>query len=257
MHKEGVSESKKQEIDTYETLQEKALEMKNSIQQTETDINASILAMNEAKKLAANDIDDLDSFMDNLSKTEKGSGGKEKISKLKQLLQTQQNELRRIEKLMNIAKPTEMPKLSSAVKIGTKGVMIGKRYGLGKTVRTINPITEHKVETPKAVSIASPSLPTLTDEDKVTHEESKSMELDDSEKVPEKTNTKKKKKKQRNAHLKATLLQDSNVTVEQSLDDESKIPGDYDASDEKYATWVPPSNQTGDGRTSLNEKLGY
>ena len=83
------------------------------------------------------------------------------------------------------------------------------------------------------------------------------MELDDSEKVPEKTNAKKKKKKQRNAHLKATLLQDSNVAVEQTLNDESKIPGDYDASDEKYATWVPPSNQTGDGRTSLNEKLGY
>ena len=180
MHKEGVSESQKQEVDTYETLQEKALEMKNSIQQTETDINASILAMNEAKKLATNDIDDLDSFMDNLSKTEKGSGGKEKISKLKQLLQTQQNELRRIERLMNIAKPTEMPKLSSAVKIGTKGVMIGKRYGLGKTVRTINSITEPKtsvpkVETPKTVAIVSPPsprLPTLTDEDKVTQEES-------------------------------------------------------------------------------------
>ena len=27
--------------------------------------------------------------------------------------------------------------------------------------------------------------------------------------------------------------------------------------DEKYQTWVPPKGQTGDGRTSLNDKLGY
>ena len=27
--------------------------------------------------------------------------------------------------------------------------------------------------------------------------------------------------------------------------------------DEKYQTWVPPTGQTGDGRTSLNDKLGY
>ncbi|XP_050312819.1 kanadaptin-like isoform X2 [Anthonomus grandis grandis] len=30
-----------------------------------------------------------------------------------------------------------------------------------------------------------------------------------------------------------------------------------DASKENYSMWVPPTDQTGDGRTSLNEKLGY
>ena len=27
--------------------------------------------------------------------------------------------------------------------------------------------------------------------------------------------------------------------------------------DSKYDVWLPPSNQSGDGKTSLNEKLGY
>ena len=27
--------------------------------------------------------------------------------------------------------------------------------------------------------------------------------------------------------------------------------------DSKYDVWVPPQNQSGDGKTSLNEKLGY
>lgn len=37
----------------------------------------------------------------------------------------------------------------------------------------------------------------------------------------------------------------------QDVDDE-----DYEAS-EKYAKWLPPENQTGDGFTKLNEKFGY
>lgn len=36
-----------------------------------------------------------------------------------------------------------------------------------------------------------------------------------------------------------------------------EIKYDYDESDPKYSTWVPPTNQRGDGKTALNEKLGY
>ncbi|KAL8590306.1 hypothetical protein ACOMHN_006422 [Nucella lapillus] len=32
---------------------------------------------------------------------------------------------------------------------------------------------------------------------------------------------------------------------------------DYDDSDPNYAMWMPPKDQSGDGRTSLNDKLGY
>ena len=43
-------------------------------------------------------------------------------------------------------------------------------------------------------------------------------------------------------------------------DDDAEGEGDYGAThakDPKYATWTPPVGQTGDGRTALNDKLGY
>lgn len=36
-----------------------------------------------------------------------------------------------------------------------------------------------------------------------------------------------------------------------------RTKAEYDASDPNYSVWVPPENQTGDGKTKLNEKLGY
>lgn len=38
---------------------------------------------------------------------------------------------------------------------------------------------------------------------------------------------------------------------------DKEVRYEYDASDPKYSTWVPPTDQKGDGKTSLNEKLGY
>lgn len=32
---------------------------------------------------------------------------------------------------------------------------------------------------------------------------------------------------------------------------------DQDVHSEDYSTWTPPQNQSGDGRTSLNDKYGY
>ena len=43
----------------------------------------------------------------------------------------------------------------------------------------------------------------------------------------------------------------------EEMEENPKVEGDYDTSDDKYATWMPPKGQTGDGKTSLNEKLGY
>ena len=47
--------------------------------------------------------------------------------------------------------------------------------------------------------------------------------------------------------------------VEADMEDEEEEKEQYYkvGMDSKYDVWVPPAGQTGDGRTSLNDKLGY
>jgi hypothetical protein len=46
-----------------------------------------------------------------------------------------------------------------------------------------------------------------------------------------------------------------NRQTEQQIDDIATVERRADPI--KFATWLPPTQQTGDGRTSLNDKLGY
>lgn len=39
--------------------------------------------------------------------------------------------------------------------------------------------------------------------------------------------------------------------------EQEKINYDQDIYTDNYSMWVPPQNQAGDGKTSLNEKYGY
>ena len=263
--------SKNNEVETYDTLREKYNEMKAKISEAELELKEAIQALSEVKRMEKDDgDDDLDSFMDNLKKIEKSSGGKEKVSKMKQSLLTQQNELRRIEKLINLAKPTPMPKLAVG-KAGSKGVMIGKRWGLGssKNIRTIKPIElpkinpEHQEKEPEQISQppmrTTPEEPLLKCEpsrDEVSTATEISIKDDDSCKPSFGDEEKDKEpKKKRRKHQKP-VLKYSDI-AKTALNDETKVPGEYDNSDEKYATWMPPTNQDGSGRTSLNDKLGY
>ena len=270
--------SKNTEVETYESLQDKHNKMKEKICETELDLKEQIEALSEAKKMQKDDGDDLDSFMDNLKKIE-NSGGKEKVSKMKQLLLTQQKELRRIEQLMNLAKPTQMPKLAIG-KSGTKGVMIGKRWGLGtsKSLRTIKPIdatksdNENLEKVPEQKSTAKgqtkskekeQTLQSITDVPVAVPEEPEELsskpaeikDIADESSIQSTEEQKSEQKKKRRKHQKPALKYSD--IAKTALNDETKVPGEYDTSDEKYATWMPPSNQDGSGRTSLNDKLGY
>ena len=37
----------------------------------------------------------------------------------------------------------------------------------------------------------------------------------------------------------------------------NQVYEEMSAQDDRYSAWLPPKNQTGDGRTNLNDKFGY
>ena len=101
-------------------------------------------------------------------------------------------------------------------------------------------------ESVREVGIKGPTLPPPTSD------ESKSKDKHDNDNNDEPVAKKKKKKHHRNKQ------RDKDDNLAES-DEKQKVPGDYESADRdpKFATWLPPANQTGDGRTSLNDKYGY
>ncbi len=297
MQMEGeVTENKS--VDTFETLTAKEADMVKTVAATEKKLKDAIAALAEAKKLDEAGDEDLDAYMAQLKKAEKGQGGKEAVSKLRQTLAGQQQELSRLRKLVEIARPTQMPKLQASSTKSAKSVMIGKRWGFGsaKNLRTVlqkqaatpqSPqakdvpeITETvadkksesdsgKIEGMEATNVINRSTaeelqkqqqsesvhevgmkgPTLPPP---TSDESKSKDKHDNDNNDEPVAKKKKKKHHRNKQ------RDKDDNLAES-DEKQKVPGDYESADRdpKFATWLPPANQTGDGRTSLNDKYGY
>ena len=239
--------------------------------------------------------------------------------------------MKKLEKLINIAKPTEMPKLSNQKSSSLlKGnVLIGKRWGLGgtksipktisakpkepvfenptkenTTIKDFNPPkcdsdddstadkTEKEVVSTNLIQksvtadekedkiidknpfekdhgsesfrIKGPTLPQTSDQTEereikiskgcvvgsFTDQTIEENTVEDSdEPLPKKPKKRRPKKYTKYENDKDDKNKDS--------DEDNKVEGDYDISDPKVATWLPPTNQTGDGRTSLNDKYGY
>ena len=274
-------------VDTYETLKEKLTTVQKAKAQTEAELAAAIQALNETKKLSQEqENDDLDTFMVNLQKTQKGQGGKESVSRLKQVLLSHSQEIKKLEKLIEITKPTQMPQLqldnspaSSKKGLLGKGVMIGKRWGLGsaKNIRTIQVVPKAKVQNEDPSDPSAPKKSPEVDASKDENHEEKQDGADPTDEVPQKeastqNHEMKSSKESTIEAVKGPSLPVSEMEIEEpkpakkkrprkreeiKIGDEEKVVGEYDVSDPKYATWIPPTNQSGDGRTSLNDKYGY
>lgn len=212
------------------------------------------------------------------------------MSRLRQLLAGQQQELVKLAKLVEFTRPTQLPTLQPKSKAS---VMIGKRWGFGgsatsKNLRIIQPsaakIFENSAEKAEIIEKSEAAFEVMSDiisdksdifqkmppkiepksqleqieeqiqtatqtqiQDQIQEQiQAKDQKIEESD--LEKSSKKKRKRRPKNQEINS----DNN-----EADFDKKVPGDYDTSDPKYATWVPPTGQSGDGRTSLNEKFGY
>ena len=72
------------------------------------------------------------------------------------------------------------------------------------------------------------------------------------EEVTEDTEVLKRKRGDRGSKRRAKAAEESDQTEVAEPKDSYRL-----GEDAKYDVWVPPQDQSGDGKTSLNEKLGY
>lgn len=210
-----------------------------------------------------------------LSKTGKGaSESKESISKLKLKLGSLRQELAKVERLIEIARPAKLPELKpastaapTASKLGKfSGIMVGKRKGGGisSTLRVLAAPTHPKPAAPNSVdekhfesdqmevSVKEKAPPAVAD---VTHHDEVPAKVDAS---PATEAPEVKDKKAFGMKLqpvrKPELAKKPVKPVMKRSSDEHDVPMHHEEEEE---VWVPPAGQTGDGRTALNDKFGY
>jgi hypothetical protein len=220
-----------------------------------------------------------------LSKTGKGeSASKENISKLKQKMNLLKQDLARINRLIEIARPAKMPDFkprpvdtNSASKLGKfSGIMVGKRKGSGiaTTLRTIDSTSKDKkpdlTGIKKVSEKVSEEIKKLTEDNppkvsKMSFSESVKKNCPTPEEVkikPPAVQTKKDEIPVFKPVIKPIKAMKMKLATLPPKSDDDKAsepkPEKYISHpEEEEEVWAPPSNQTGDGRTSLNDKFGY
>jgi len=316
-------------IETYDSLLKKHTEVENEIVKVEAQLKKAVEKKALAEKRSA--AGDLDSYLAELKKG--AQVDKETVTKLKVKVSELCKEKDKLVKMINIAKPTNLPDLqtSATVQKPKVGVMVGRRPGKGLGL-TAKMKTVSSESVPKPIVVKSDEIKVLEaflEKDEVETkmklgEEREIKPIGYDEKKPAKHEPSKKERigagdtasvvmkgPEIPAHIKEAMAQ--NLEAEESVKKqessvepsvENKVLGTLDVlsnhtevpdqefeseedkkrkrgdrgtkrnkkickeqdpedsfyklgEDRQYDVWLPPQGQTGDGKTSLNDKLGY
>ncbi|XP_043280168.1 kanadaptin isoform X2 [Venturia canescens] len=266
MRQAGKLEEK---VETYASLVEKHTSIVKKI----ADIEGRIKKSQKSKEdIETSNEDALDAFMSSLNSNVYDKAG---IRKMKLELQSLRKEEESLMKLVNITKPANLPTLTSqqcsddlpnftdenkSSKSSNKRFASSIKKSISKTeIDEVEPATRQSSK--EVPGIANSTTCLVEEESKIVElpvtenpEREESRPLNDdgavaSTEVKEKSDAELAKKKMKNMKR---MQQRAGKVVKEI----QKGYGD-ETFDEDYSMWLPPQNQSGDGKTSLNDKYGY
>lgn len=265
-----------EKIETYNSLTEKHNNIMNKILHLTNRLKE---AQESNTKAAESNEDSLDAFMSNLNTS---SLSKSDIIKIKMELQNLHKEEIKLVKLINLTKPANLPPLVSQVQTEDKKDDLQQKPKA--SVKKISQLEKRKklFEAKNKDDFARAQLSTLDSNNAIDNveEEENEEESEDNMKEKVKLDTKKSmlfmeeiksqnciKTNDKLCTLKNIETDERNTKIADDKKrrkdkkmEKSKIMKkqyDQDVHSEDYSTWTPPQNQSGDGRTSLNDKYGY
>eukprot|EP00794_Sanderia_malayensis_P020608 gene20608-22641_t len=251
-----AGKGEEEKVETYDSLVElldTAMKEINTLQKTlEKDEQANKLEPQE-------EIDELDRYMNTVT----SRLDKKTIVAIKLRLTVLHKERRRLEKLIEIVKPISLPPLkpqnaeqNSGSKDALKEVKMDKESKQRHNDSDIQQTTSDKADVQAAKSHSKdqgkdndPPPTSITNSSNNTQKRpynvmsvasfvARTVEEDEGEHDPETANDAKRPKKIKKKKIYGA-------------------PTAPTSSDSKFADWVPPQGQAGDGKTHLNEKFGY
>ncbi|XP_071441508.1 kanadaptin [Hetaerina americana] len=268
----------KTKTETYESLLEKHQEIMDKIKDTQRALDNERTGKSKSskeKKSEEDEADTLDAYMSTL--TDKSALDKVNFRRLKVDLAELQQEEAQISKLIEIARPVNMPGIPSTNVVSVKSEQDDATKVVEETME----------DQPKNSSPSSPKeIPLSTREEKIKVENEmvkqsseKPVEIVtrkplvehvEGENDGECTKVESVEAKKTGIKRQMVALTPPDECKKEKISEEkaethgksesnksAKSSGKEVVMDEDYSMWVPPDNQTGDGRTKLNEKYGY
>ncbi|XP_029679516.1 kanadaptin isoform X2 [Formica exsecta] len=267
-----------EKIETYSSLTEKHSNIMNKI----SHLTNRLKEAQESKvKAAESNEDSLDAFMSNLNTS---SLSKSDVINMKVELQNLHKEEIKLVKLINLTKPANLPPLVSQVQAeDKKDDQQQKSKASTKKISQLEKRKKH-FEKKNKDDFAKVQLSTSDSNNTMDNVEEEEDEEENEDNVKEKIEcdiTKPTPCKDETKSQDCTRINDKQCTLRgvdtetdernaNVVDDKkrrrdkksekSKIMKkqyDQDIHSEDYSTWIPPQDQSGDGRTTLNDKYGY
>ncbi|XP_012228597.2 kanadaptin [Linepithema humile] len=273
--------------ETYNSLSEKHSEIVNKISHLTNRLKE---AQESSSKAGESNEDSLDAFMSNLNQS---SLSKSDVTKMKVELQNLRKEEMRLVKLVNLTKPANLPPLISTCQIQDKKddsqeksksstrkiSQLEKRRKLfeaknndSERVLNSNDMDNEEEEEEEDEDKDKDKDKEDNTEDNTEKDDTREIECDKSISYEDKVESEEKAETNDKQYSLKSINQDTEISKQDvNVADDKKRKKerkneksknikkhyDQDVHTEDYSTWLPPQGQSGDGRTSLNDKYGY